>query len=105
MPGLELIASPPAAASGIPDGNLNSYTGYTMRDGKYYSTSILRNGGTAVAALAPITPEVLNQIAPGMGALNVGDAGLAGNMLKGQIAGSIPPPYNGFEWLDFRSPG
>jgi phosphoserine phosphatase RsbU/P len=96
MPGLQLITS------GIPAVNLSSYTGYTIRDGKYYSASILRSGGAAVAALAPITPEVLNQIAPGMGALNIGDTGLAGNMLKGQIAGAIPAPYNGFEWLDFQ---
>ncbi len=52
------------------------------KDGRYYSAAIMTTNGTTVAALAPITPEFLGNIVPGIGASRIG--------LEGPFAGVVP---------------
>ena len=73
------------------------YTGYIAKDGLYYSAAVARGNDTTVIAMAPITPEVLEKIVPGIGALNLGSVGMGINAR----AGAVPPAFNGQKWLDF----
>ena len=41
------------------------------KDGLYYSAAIVKTSGTTVVALAPISPEVLGDIVPGIGASRI----------------------------------
>ena len=87
---------PPGSTIGaLPEG-WKDYTGCVLKDGVYYSAAIVKTGGTTVAALAPISSEVLGNIVPGIGASRLG--------INGPFAGVVPPPANGWERLDFETP-
>jgi phosphoserine phosphatase RsbU/P len=100
MPGLQILTT------GDPDlpGALKDYTGYIVKDGVYYSACVARSGSTTVVAMAPITPGVLENIVPGIGALNL-VTGTAGNLGLNGSAGRMPPAINGLVWLDLPTIG
>jgi phosphoserine phosphatase RsbU/P len=101
MTGSETLRYPSGSTLETPPVDWKDYAGYIVRDGHYYYASVMKNGGTTVIALAPITPETLEAIVPGIGLLNLATQ-RAGNIgLNGRAAGMIPAAYNGLEWLDF----
>jgi phosphoserine phosphatase RsbU/P len=102
MPGIQILVSsdqtlhyPPRSTLEAPPQGWKDYTGYILKDGVYYSAAIAKTGGTTAVALAPISPEVLKNVVPGIGALRIG--------ANGAFAGSIPAPADGLERLDFRT--
>lgn len=103
MPGLEVVVSgnppllyPPDSAIAPPPQGWKDYTGCVLKDGVYYSAAIVKNGGVTVAALAPITADVLGNIVPGIGAARLGSGT--------EFAGVLPPPTPGWGRLDFEAP-
>jgi len=103
MPGLQLVVKgaqtlryPPESHLEAPPDGWKNFTGSLQKDGVYYSAAIVSSGGTIVAALAPISPEVLGNIVPGIGASRIGGSG--------PFAGSVPPPAEGWGKLDFETP-
>ena len=112
LPGLEIVVSgqsgihyPAGSALPPPADGWKDFTGYIVKDRAYYSASVARSGGTTVVAIAPITPEVLANTVPGIGALNLMTR-FVGNKLAGDLGlngsgGKVPPAYNDLKWLDF----
>jgi sigma-B regulation protein RsbU (phosphoserine phosphatase) len=102
MPGIQVLVNgdqtlhypPQSTLEGPPEG-WKDYTGYILKDGVYYSAAIAKTGGTTAVALAPISPEVLKSIVPGIGALRIGT--------NGAFAGGIPAPADGLEKVDFTT--
>jgi sigma-B regulation protein RsbU (phosphoserine phosphatase) len=103
MPGVQLVVSgaqtlhyPPESNLEPPAAGWKEYVGCLLRNGRYYSAAIKTTNGTTVAALAPITPEVLGNIVPGIGASRIG--------LQGPFAGVVPEAAEGWGRLDFETP-
>ena len=103
MPGVQVVVSgaqllhyPPESKLESPAAGWKEYVGCLLRNGRYYSAAIVTTDGTTVAALAPITPEVLGNIVPGIGASRIG--------LRGPFAGVVPEPAEGWGRLDFETP-
>jgi len=103
MPGVQVVVSgaqmlhyPPESNLEPPAADWKEYVGCLRRNGRYYSAAIVTTDGTTVAALAPITPEVLGNIVPGLGASRIG--------LQGPFAGVVPEPAEGWGRLDFETP-
>jgi sigma-B regulation protein RsbU (phosphoserine phosphatase) len=103
-PGVQVVVVTPTQTLHYPpENNLEApaqgwkdYTGCLMRNGRYYSAAIVNNNGTTVAALAPITAEVLGTMMQGIGASRIGN--------RGPFAGVVPPPAEGWGRLDFQAP-
>jgi sigma-B regulation protein RsbU (phosphoserine phosphatase) len=102
MPGVQLAVAgdgllryPPESTIEAPPEGWNDYTGYILKDGVYYSAAIVKTGRVTAVALAPIDPDVLKNVVPGIGALRIGT--------DGPFAGAIPRRASGFEWLDFTT--
>ena len=100
IPKLQLLVTgeqtfhyPPESTLDAPPDGWKDYTGYLMKDGVYYSAAIVKTGGTIAVALAPIDSDVLKNIVPGIGAMQVGT--------NGPIGGAIPAQAKGWERLDF----
>jgi sigma-B regulation protein RsbU (phosphoserine phosphatase) len=93
--GDQTLHYPPQSTLEAPPEGWKDYTGYILKDGLYYSAAIAKTGGTTAVALAPISPEVLKNIVPGIGALRLGT--------NGAFAGGIPAPAVGLERLDFTT--
>jgi phosphoserine phosphatase RsbU/P len=102
LPGVQIVVEgqdtmsyPAGITIQPPAGGWKDFTGYVSRDGVYYSAAIAQKNGTTVAALAPITREVLEKLSPGIGVLRLstdhGDS----------IAGTMPPAWHELGWLDF----
>lgn len=105
MPGLQIVATgqpalryPAGSDAPSPAGDWRDYTGYMTKGGVYYLASVARGNGTTVIATAPITPEILEKIVPGIGALTLGRIDNFGLITH---AGEAPPPFSGQKWLDF----
>lgn len=103
MPGVQVVVSgaqtlhyPPESTLEPPAAGWKNYTGCVLRNGRYYSAAIVTTNGTTVAALAPITPDVLGSIVPGIGASRIG--------MEGPFAGVVPPAADGWGKLDFQAP-
>ncbi len=103
MPGVQVVVSgvqtlhyPPESNLEAPAAGWKTYVGCLLRNGRYYSAAIVNTNGTTVAALAPITPEVLGNIVPGIGASRIG--------MIGPYAGAVPEPAEGWGRLDFQTP-
>lgn len=103
MPGVQVVVSgaqtlhyPPESILEPPAAGWKEYIGCLLRNGRYYSAAIMTTNGTTVAALAPITPEVLGNIVPGIGASRIG--------LEGPFAGVVPEAAEGWGRLDFETP-
>jgi sigma-B regulation protein RsbU (phosphoserine phosphatase) len=101
LPGLQVAVSgeqnlhyPPESDLVMPQEGWKDYTGYLSKGGLYYSAAVVTKGGTSTVALAPIGPEVLTNIVPGIGASRIG--------LRGRFAGAVPAPASGWERLDFE---
>jgi phosphoserine phosphatase RsbU/P len=104
MPAVEILVTgdqtlryPGGNAAETPVPGWKEYTGYVAKEGLYYSAAVARSNGTTVIAMAPITPEILEKIVPGIGALNLGSVGMGINAR----AGAVPAAFNGQKWLDF----
>jgi phosphoserine phosphatase RsbU/P len=104
MPAVEILVTgdqtlryPGGNAAENPVPGWKEYTGYVAKEGLYYSAAVARSNGTTVIAMAPITPEILEKIVPGIGALNLGSVGMGINAR----AGAVPVAFNGQKWLDF----
>jgi sigma-B regulation protein RsbU (phosphoserine phosphatase) len=101
MPGLEIAVSgnpvihyPADGALTIPPDGWNDYTGYVMKDRRYYTAAVARSADTTVIAMAPIDARILKSVAPGIGAFRIGGSA---------FEGVVPPPAPGFEKVDFRA--
>jgi sigma-B regulation protein RsbU (phosphoserine phosphatase) len=102
MPGIQILVFgdqtlrfPPGSTLEAPPEGWNDYTGYILKDGRYYSAAIAKTGRITAVALAPISQEILKNVVPGIGALRIGS--------NGQFAGEIPVPAAGLERLDFTA--
>jgi phosphoserine phosphatase RsbU/P len=84
---------PPESTLDAPADGWKDYTGYLVKDGAWYSAAIVKTGDTTAVALAPIDTDVLKNIVPGIGAMQLG--------IDGPIGGAIPAPAEGWERLDF----
>ena len=100
MPGLQVLVTgnhtvhyPHDSALEAPAEVDRDYTGCIRKGNVFYFVSIAHRNNTTVIAAAPITPKVLAQIVPGIGALQIGE--------RAAVAGTVPAPYNGLGWLDF----
>ena len=101
MPGLEIAVSgktvihyPADSALTIPPDGWNDYTGYVVKDRRYYTAAVARSADTTVIAMAPIDARILKSVATGIGAFRIGESG---------FEGVVPPPAPGFEKIDFRA--
>jgi sigma-B regulation protein RsbU (phosphoserine phosphatase) len=94
--GDQTLTYPAGSNLAAPPEGWKDYAGFLRKDGSYYSAAIVKFEGTTVIALAPISPDVLGNIVPGIGASRIG--------LEGPFAGVIPPPATGWEKLDFLAP-
>jgi sigma-B regulation protein RsbU (phosphoserine phosphatase) len=101
MPGVQVVVTgaetlhyPPENGLEAPIGGWKTDVGCLLRNGRYYSAAIVNTNGTTVAALAPITPEVLGNIVPGIGTSGIGR--------RGPIGGLAPEPAEGWGILDFQ---
>jgi len=109
-PGLQVIVTgpgryvypPDSRTPALPEG-WNSFTGILRIDTRYWTASILRTGATTAALLAPLDPDVLEKLVPGIGTVSItGRApGAKGGNLTVSSAGSAPPAYN---FLDTQFP-
>jgi phosphoserine phosphatase RsbU/P len=100
MPGLQVMVTgnhtvhyPHDSALDAPAEVDRDYTGCIRKGNVLYFVSIAHRNNTTVIAAAPITPKVLAQIVPGIGALQIGE--------RAPVAGTVPAAYNGLGWLDF----
>jgi phosphoserine phosphatase RsbU/P len=84
---------PPESTLEAPSPEWNNYTGIVFKDGLYYCMALFRTAQTRAVMLAPLTPAVLTNLVPGIGALSI--YGPEGS----KLAGSVPQPYNS---LDFE---
>jgi sigma-B regulation protein RsbU (phosphoserine phosphatase) len=100
MPGLQVLVTgahtvhyPHGSALEAPAEVIGDYTGCIRKGNVFYFASIRHGDTTTVIAAAPITPKVLAQIVPGIGALTIGE--------RAPVAGTVPAAYNGLGFLDF----
>src|SRR5579863_3256932 len=91
--GEPIFRYPPESKFDAPPEGWKDYTGYLVKDGAWYSAAIVKTGDTTAVALAPIDTDVLKNIVPGIGAMQLG--------IDGPIGGAIPAPAQGWERLDF----
>lgn len=108
MPGLQIVVSgdqtlsyPRGSAITKPAAGWSDYTGSVLKDGRYYSAAIAKAGNTTALALAPVSQNVLGNIIPGIGVLNLVTALREDTPVNSGSAGSLPPAYNGWTWIDF----
>ena len=120
-PGFEALVTgdqdyryPPDSALESPPPGWKSYTGTVYKDGAFYSMALCRNGALTAVVLAPLSPEILEKLVPGIGSLgfmNVDDAAPTGRKsgvkaaednrdvnFRGHLAGKVPAPYNTFDF-------
>jgi sigma-B regulation protein RsbU (phosphoserine phosphatase) len=105
LPGLEMLLTgdnafhyPDASKITAPSGALKSYTGYVLRDGRYYCVSVEKTGSNQAVLMAPIDSALLEQLVPGIGILNIRGGG---KDINGRyFAGRLPPAAN---FLDFET--
>jgi len=100
MPGLQVLVVsdknthyPHESTLEAPAEVAGDYTGCIRKGKLFYFASISHRGDTTVIAAVPITPPVLAQMVPGIGALTIGE--------RAPVAGAVPPAYNGLGMLDF----
>lgn len=103
MPGVQVVVHgdrtlhyPPESTLDAPPEGWKDYTGSLEKNGIYYSAAIVNQNGVTVAALAPISADVLGNLVPGIGAARLGQ--------NGPFAGSVPPPAEGWGRMDFETP-
>jgi sigma-B regulation protein RsbU (phosphoserine phosphatase) len=114
-PGLEMLAfsddasapvfrCPPQNALEPPLPEWKDYTGIVLKNGAYYTMSLVRTGSTRALLLAPLSPAVLESLVPGIGALSIYNyrQSTPNNVdLVGKLTGTVPPAYTA---LDFEYP-
>jgi phosphoserine phosphatase RsbU/P len=91
--GKSVIHYPPDSQLELPAAGWKDYTGYVVRNGKFYSAAIVNIPGGRVGALEPIDSSVLRD--SGIGAFRIGGSG--------SFVGVLPRPASGFEAIDFRA--
>lgn len=108
MPGLQIAVSgaqtltwPPVTTMPDPVKRWDNFTGNILKDGSYYSAAVAKTDDTTIIALAPVSRDVLEQIIPGIGVLNLVTTLSEDSRVNSGSAGSLPPAYNGWNWLDF----
>ncbi|MES1258360.1 MAG: hypothetical protein ABUS51_08015, partial [Acidobacteriota bacterium] len=80
------------------------YTGLVYKDGNYYVMSLAEHAGTRALLLAPLGPEVLAKLVPGIGSLAIVDVDSSqlqarkADRDKIAVAGTVPPAYNVLDW-------
>jgi sigma-B regulation protein RsbU (phosphoserine phosphatase) len=109
----------PADSTLTPPAGSRDFSGIAYRDGRYYTIAVAHNNGTVAAVLAPITKEILENAAPGIGTvvlyhsatgpasgdidpkITVGGRAMSAGT---EVAGALPPAYNSldreFPWLN-----
>ena len=55
-----------------PSPDWKNYTGIVSRNGRYYTMSLVRSPAALAVILAPVTPEVLRSLVPGIGLVRLG---------------------------------
>ncbi|HTA44839.1 MAG TPA: SpoIIE family protein phosphatase [Bryobacteraceae bacterium] len=108
MPGLQIVVGgdqtlhyPSTSAIPAPAPGWKDYTGWIAKDSVFYSAVVAKAGGTTVVALAPVSPDVMEKAIPGIGALNLSTGLLEDMPVNNGTAGSVPPAWNGWDWVDF----
>ena len=64
MPGIQVAVTgdqtlhyPPGNTLDAPPAGWKDYTGYIVKDGRYYTAAIVKTDGSTVVAMAPIKPR------------------------------------------------
>ena len=78
------------------------WTGLVFKDGKYYAMSLAEHAGTRALFLAPLGPDVLAKLVPGIGQLSISPVDItrvrAAAADRGRVVASVagvePPAYN-----------
>jgi sigma-B regulation protein RsbU (phosphoserine phosphatase) len=79
-----------------PDG-WRDFTGIVYKGGRFYCMSFVRGTAAQALVLVPLAPDLLANLVPGIGALNLSNHSAPGSSLNGRLAGSVPPAYNAFD--------
>jgi phosphoserine phosphatase RsbU/P len=116
MPGLEVLVtglqtlhSPPASTLEAPPPEWKPYTGLVRKDGRLYFMSLARSGDCQVVMLAPLSRAALTGLFPNIGEVSFGvrPGSSAASNPRGEAgaveAGTLPPAFNGFDYVDFPS--
>jgi len=118
LPGLEVLVtgiqtlhSPPDSTLEAPPAGWKPYTGLVRKGGRFYFMSLARSGDCQVVMLAPLTGEALTGLFPNIGEVSFifGKHGNAGaknasddaDMDATVAAGSVPPAFDGMDYIDF----
>jgi len=108
LPGLEVFVSgrqnfhsPEESKLQAPNEAWRDYTGTMTRDGRQWSTAISRSNGVTAVLMAPVTPEVLETMTPGLGSYLTRPAATSGGAGRAEVdpsaprsVGAVPPAVN-----------
>lgn len=89
----------------MPAGDWNNYTGVVYKGNRHYLMSLVTSGRNRALILAPLTPEALTALVPGLGSLRLPEVGeqqtqicvpVSGRVVcfSESVAGVAPPEYN-----------
>ncbi len=97
---------PPSSTLAPAQESAPAYTGVTIKDGIYYAWSHSKFGDLQVDALAPISGEMLAELVPHLGRVELSGDHVrlahrtkltAQNLRNGEV-NAVPPPANQFDW-------
>ncbi|HZL56618.1 MAG TPA: SpoIIE family protein phosphatase [Bryobacteraceae bacterium] len=111
VPGFQVIVTgdqdyryPADSSLQPPPNGWKNYTGTVLKDGKFYSMSLARTGPRTAVILAPLSPEVLERLVPGIGSVGFARVLGARTSFLQPPAGIVPDAYNSFDfgytWLN-----
>ena len=105
LPGLEVLLAgaepfhyPQESRLDPPSAAWKDFTGYVVKDRRYYCTSMSRSGANEAVLMAPIDADLLGQLVPGIGVLSITEG--ERNVNQRYIAGRLPEAAN---FLDFET--
>jgi sigma-B regulation protein RsbU (phosphoserine phosphatase) len=114
MPGLEVLVtgiqtlhSPPDSALEPPPTGWKPYTGLVRKGGRFFFMSLAKSGDCQVVMLAPLTREALTGLFPNIGEVsflfgNHDNASAKDTEMDATVAaGSVPPSFEGMDYIDF----
>jgi sigma-B regulation protein RsbU (phosphoserine phosphatase) len=99
LPGAEILVTgdpavhnPAESKLEPPSGAWKDYTGFVVKDGKYYGFSMARSAAGAAVVMAPIDADLLARLVPGIGILDITPAVVtaSGTLSRRYVAGKLP---------------
>jgi sigma-B regulation protein RsbU (phosphoserine phosphatase) len=90
--GTPLRCPPKSTIEALPEA-WKPYTGIVYKKGKYYLMSLAEHAGTRALLMAPLDPNVLENLVPGIGSITISDVTAKGGLVAG-VAGTVPEAYN-----------